>query len=140
MKVSDLIERLREYDEDAEVHFSYDYGDHWHTNVAPKVTTVADYYVKHSDYHRMDALVDCEPESHIRVGERVRLTEDVENFPTMVAKAGLTGTVVRITDSDWWVKLDEQLDALKDWNNELAVERHGTPIAPENARWVVVLS
>jgi len=58
MKVSDLIERLQEFDEDAEVHLSYDYGDHWHTTVAPSITKIDEGYVKRSDYHRMDAVCD----------------------------------------------------------------------------------
>jgi len=141
MKVSDLIELLQEHDEDAEVHFSYDYGDHWHTNVAPKVMNVSEAYVKHSEYHRMDALLDGEPDpDRIEVGMRVRLIDDVETSPTMVAKAGLTGTVARINEDSWWVKLDEHFPALNDWHNELAVEKHGTPLALLDTRRIVVLS
>jgi len=58
MKVSALIEMLRDFPEDAEVHFSYNYGDHWRTEVAPKVRQVFEGVVKHSDYHRMDKLMD----------------------------------------------------------------------------------
>ena len=58
MKVSQLIEQLGYMDKDAEVHFSYNYGDHWHTEVAPNVSQVDEGLVKYSEYHRMDKLMD----------------------------------------------------------------------------------
>ena len=60
MKVKDLIEQLGYMDQEAEVHFSYNYGDHWRTEVAPKVSQVFEGVVEFSDYHRMDKLVDEE--------------------------------------------------------------------------------
>ena len=60
MKVKDLIERLSGLDAEAEVHFSYNYGDHWRTKVAPTVDLVEEGIVEYSDYHRMDKLVDDE--------------------------------------------------------------------------------
>ena len=57
MKVSELIEILGRYDQDVEVHFSYNYGDHWRTQVAPAISQVWDGLVEYSDYHRMDKLV-----------------------------------------------------------------------------------
>jgi hypothetical protein len=56
MKVSELIEQLGFMDPDAEVHFSYNYGDHWRTEVAPKVRECAIGMVKYSDYHNMDKV------------------------------------------------------------------------------------
>jgi hypothetical protein len=47
-------------DQDAEVHFSYNYGDHWRSQVAPKVSQVFEGVVEFSEYHRMDKLVDEE--------------------------------------------------------------------------------
>ena len=38
MNVAELIDELRMMDPEAEVHFEYNYGDHWRTHVAPKVT------------------------------------------------------------------------------------------------------
>jgi hypothetical protein len=58
MLVKDLIERLMDLDPNAEVHFSYNYGDHWHTEVAPTVSSVDEGVVKYSEYHRMDKLMD----------------------------------------------------------------------------------
>jgi hypothetical protein len=58
MKVSQLIEELQMMDADAEVHFSYNYGDHWRTTVAPRVGEVFEGVVERSDYHCMDKLVD----------------------------------------------------------------------------------
>jgi len=60
MKVADLIARLNDMDPEAEVHFSYGYGDHWRTEVAPSVSRVDMTVVEYSDYHRMDKLVDDE--------------------------------------------------------------------------------
>ena len=60
MKVSQLIEQLGYMDKDAEVHFSYNYGDHWHTEVAPAVSNITVGVVEFSDYHRMDKLIDDE--------------------------------------------------------------------------------
>ena len=58
MQVFQLIEQLMELDPNAEVHFSYNYVDHWRTEVAPKVSSVLEGMVKYSEYHRMDRLVD----------------------------------------------------------------------------------
>jgi hypothetical protein len=64
MKVSELIDILGRYDQDVEVHFSYNYGDHWRTEVAPAVCQVSDGVVEYSDYHRMDKLVTDEDECY----------------------------------------------------------------------------
>jgi hypothetical protein len=58
MKVKDLIEQLGYMDQEAEVHFTYNYGDHWRTKVAPTVDQVFEGLVKRSDYHSMDKLLD----------------------------------------------------------------------------------
>jgi len=50
-------------DKDAEVHFSYNYGDHWRTEVAPAVGRIDEGAVVYSDYHRMDKLVENDDES-----------------------------------------------------------------------------
>jgi tRNA/tmRNA/rRNA uracil-C5-methylase (TrmA/RlmC/RlmD family) len=58
MKVQDLIELLQGENPEAEVHFQYNYGDHWRTQVAPTVDSVENGYVTFSDYHRMHKVVD----------------------------------------------------------------------------------
>jgi hypothetical protein len=58
MQVKELIEILKRYDQEADVHFAYNYGDHWRTQVAPAVCQVFDGVVEYSDYHRMDKLVE----------------------------------------------------------------------------------
>ena len=58
MKVQDLIELLQAENPEAEVHFSYNYGDHWRTQVAPKVESVEVGYVTYSEYHRMHKVAD----------------------------------------------------------------------------------
>ena len=60
MLVKELIESLKYMDQDAEVHFAYNYGDHWRTEVAPKVGRVDEGAVVYSEYHRMDKMVENE--------------------------------------------------------------------------------
>jgi hypothetical protein len=60
MLVRDLIELLEGYDADLEVHFQYNYGDHWRTQVAPSVDSVDMGVVKYSDYHRMHKVVEVD--------------------------------------------------------------------------------
>ena len=60
MKVSQLIEQLGYMDKDAEVHFSYNYGDHWHTEVAPAVSHIDMGIVGYSEYHRMDKVIEVD--------------------------------------------------------------------------------
>ena len=58
MKVKELIEILQEYDPEMEVHTSYNYGDYWHTQVAPKVGYVEEAQTVWSEYHRMPKIVE----------------------------------------------------------------------------------
>jgi hypothetical protein len=58
MTVEELISELQQMDPEAEVHFAYNYGDHWHTQVAPIAENVDEGYVKHSSYHNMCKVVD----------------------------------------------------------------------------------
>jgi hypothetical protein len=58
MKVAQLIEQLQDMDPNADVHFSYNYGDHWRTQVAATIDRVDEGYVEHSDYHNMDKVID----------------------------------------------------------------------------------
>ena len=58
MLVSDLIAQLQDMPQDAEVHFTYNYGDHWRTQVAPKVRNVDMGSVEYSEYHRMPKVAD----------------------------------------------------------------------------------
>lgn len=69
MNVAELIEELKYMPQDAEVHFSYNYGDHWRTQVAPTVDNVEVGYVKYSDYHRMHKVVDEEDFDYDEDGE-----------------------------------------------------------------------
>jgi hypothetical protein len=58
MQVKDLIKQLQSMNPEAEVHFTYCYGDHWCTQVAPTVDLVQEGLVRYSEYHRMDKLMD----------------------------------------------------------------------------------
>jgi len=60
MQVKELIEMLQGMDPEAQVHYAYNYGDHWRTEVAPKVDRVDEGAVVYSDYHRMDKMVENE--------------------------------------------------------------------------------
>ena len=60
MRVSELIELLQDQDPDLEVHFSYNYGDHWRTQVAPTVDSVEVAGVIYSEYHQMPRLIDAD--------------------------------------------------------------------------------
>jgi hypothetical protein len=60
MLVKELIEQLECMNPEAEVHFAYGYGDHWRTEVAPRVDRVHQGIVEYSDYHQMDKLVEDE--------------------------------------------------------------------------------
>lgn len=56
MTVQELIEELQKFDPEVEVHFAYNYGDHWRTQVAPAVGSVDEAHIKYSSYHNMPAL------------------------------------------------------------------------------------
>ena len=58
LTVKDLIEQLECMDPDAYVHFTYNYGDHWRTQVAPVACNVYEGFVEESAYHGMDKVID----------------------------------------------------------------------------------
>lgn len=62
MKVAELITALKDMDQNATVHMVYDYGDHWHTKVAPEIKVVDYGEVVHSEYHKMPKMVDEDDE------------------------------------------------------------------------------
>ena len=74
MQVKELIEMLAEMNPEADVHFAYNYGDHWRTEVAPKVGRVDVGAVVYSDYHRMDKLMEDEYDVEFdeETGEEIR--------------------------------------------------------------------
>ena len=66
-------------------------------------------------YH--DALT---PPITFKVGDRVRLTQDVERFPHFIAKAGSTGVVSENNgENQVSVKMDEILEGAEEWDNEV---------------------
>lgn len=60
MNVRELIAALQEFDPDQPVHIAYNYGDHWHTRVAPEIKRVEEEAVRMSGYHNMPAIVDAD--------------------------------------------------------------------------------
>ena len=66
MLVADLIEELKCMPQDAEVHFEYNYGDHWRTHVAPTVSRVEMGFVEYSQYHQMDKVVEPDYDDDMR--------------------------------------------------------------------------
>ena len=79
MKVAELIEKLQHLDQEADVHFSYNYGDHWRTEVAPRISQVSEGMVEFSDYHRMDKLVTIEEDYDVH-------DEDTDTYKTEVRR------------------------------------------------------
>ncbi len=53
-----------------------------------------------------------------RVGERVRLTQDVERYPHFIAPKGAEGVVVS-EDDVYAVKLDVFVPGAEEWENEV---------------------
>lgn len=62
MTVRELIDRLGNFDPEAEVRFGHDYGDYGHTLVAAEVRAACEAEVVHSEYHRMDRVVEDDGE------------------------------------------------------------------------------
>lgn len=58
MLVHELVAQLLEQNQDAKVHFAYNYGDHWNTEVAPVVCDVSAGVVAFSEYHSMPKVID----------------------------------------------------------------------------------
>jgi hypothetical protein len=50
MKVKELIEKLSQMDPEATVRFTYDYGDHCHTEVAQEITRLSNERVRYNEY------------------------------------------------------------------------------------------
>jgi hypothetical protein len=82
MTVQELINTLQYMNPETEVHFSYGYGDHWRTEVAPRVSEVSEGVVEYSDYHQMDKLVTDEDEVY---------DEDTGDFKADVRKVVVIG-------------------------------------------------
>jgi hypothetical protein len=68
------------------------------------------------------------------VGMRVILTEDVDNWPTVLVSKGATGVVASADDERVMVTLDEYRRELDEWENQLEIFFHdryddGLPLA-----------
>ena len=50
MTVGELKEQLNQYSDDTPVYFTYNYGDHWRTEVAKSITSIEEGAIKYSDY------------------------------------------------------------------------------------------
>lgn len=75
MRVQDLIDALEGFDPNAEVMFSYGYGDYWSTTVAAGVEMIEEGLVTYSQYHQQDKVVemdDDETDSDAEQEGRVR--------------------------------------------------------------------
>jgi hypothetical protein len=56
------------------------------------------------------------------IGQRVRLTRDVERYPHFIADAGTPGTVVDIGSGRWGhiaVRMDLHIPGAETWDNEV---------------------
>jgi hypothetical protein len=77
MLVRELIEELKSVNPEAEVHHTYNYGDHGRTTVAPAIHRVEEGHVVHSGYHDMDKVVDEDSEDDLRYSKRSEWREVV---------------------------------------------------------------
>jgi hypothetical protein len=77
MTVQELIEQLGYMNPEAEVHFTYNYGDHWRTQVAPKVRDCDVGVVQYSEYHRMPKVADDEDMYDEETGELLEGVKEV---------------------------------------------------------------
>lgn len=66
MTVRELIDRLGDFDPDAEVHVGHNYGDHWDTTVAPTIEDVEEVEVIHSAYHGMPKVASRDEDDETR--------------------------------------------------------------------------
>lgn len=62
MTVRELINELNCYPDDMEVEIAYSSHDYWKTIVCKDIKDVDKGYVKYSDYHRLDKLIDIDDE------------------------------------------------------------------------------
>ena len=69
MTVSDLIAELENFDEDAEVYFAYDYGDHCHSLVAQEANELTERLIKWSSYHKLYRVADDDETDDDNYGE-----------------------------------------------------------------------
>lgn len=67
MTVGQLIEELQRFDEDSEIRFAYNYGDHWNTQVAKPIRSIDSGTVSYSEYHRMDKVIEVDDEDYVEV-------------------------------------------------------------------------
>lgn len=67
MKVRELIELLKEFNENDEVGFSYNYGDYGRTVVVADINEADISLVTYSGYHQMNRLADEDEEDVTRM-------------------------------------------------------------------------
>jgi len=58
MTARELMDQLSEFDGNEEVYFEYNYGDYWNNHVAESVGGVHTKFIKWSDYHNSNKIVD----------------------------------------------------------------------------------
>ena len=70
MTKKELIEALKRYDDDDNIHFCYPSGDYWGRTLVCQIDKLEEEYVEWSEYHRSLKLVEQ--------NERERIIEDIE--------------------------------------------------------------
>jgi hypothetical protein len=55
-------------------------------------------------------------------GTRVKLIQNVENYPHILAEPGLCGVLARVEDAGAMVKLDRHFPNLREWDNHLQID------------------
>lgn len=61
----------------------------------------------------------------VKVGDRIRTTEELEFFPHFNLPAGAEGTVVSFDAKSVQVKMTEPIKGCEEWNNEIGFDRLG---------------
>ena len=58
LTVGDLINELKQFDENSPVFLGHPSGDYWQTQIAKAISTVEMQAVKYSDYHQQNTVAD----------------------------------------------------------------------------------
>jgi hypothetical protein len=84
----------------------------------PWASVDVDAYVEGLD-ELFQAASPTPPPLRLRVGDRVELRQDVERYPFATVPAGAIGTVTASEPELLCVRLDEVIEGLEDWGNEV---------------------
>ena len=77
MNKAELVKLLNEnFDDEDEVFFTYNYGDHWNSQVVQRVKYVGSCNISWSEYHRMHKLIDSDSSEQPELKNQLVLGHD----------------------------------------------------------------